>query len=167
MDKKFTLIFLAIASISGLIFAYVSQYGFDLQPCILCLYQRKPFFAIIAVTLASLVFFKSENSKKTAIFLCGILLLINCAIAFYHVGVEQKIFRATEACSSENLNNLTNLEDLKAALINAKLARCDEPEFFFLGLTMAAWNLIYCLILLTITIFHSSLKLGKLRFLKS
>lgn len=151
MDKKTALIFLAVASISGLTFAYISQFVFGHEPCNLCLYQRKPFFAITALALFFLVFLKSEKSKKITFYLCIALLLINCGIAFFHVGVEQKIFHLPESCSSDGLNNLTNLEDLQAALMKTKSVRCDQPTFFFLGLTMAVWNFIFCAGLIILT----------------
>ncbi len=149
---------LLTSSIFALIFAYISQFGFDLQPCILCLYQRKPFFAIIALTTIAIVFFKSEKFKKIAFFFCIFFLLINVGIATYHVGVEQKIFQGPTTCSSENLNDLKNLDELRDALMKTKAIRCDVPSFVFLGLSMAAWNVIFCLGLILI-----SIRLKKLR----
>jgi disulfide bond formation protein DsbB len=151
ISSKNLLIFLALAASSALILAYISQYVFDYQPCILCFYQRKPFFAVIAFALIGLVFSKSQ---KVAVFLCTFSLLINCAIAFYHVGVEQKIFKGPSTCSSTNLEKITNLEDLKNAFAKTKAVRCDEPSFVFLKLSMAAWNFIYCLFLLGCVSFY-------------
>jgi len=149
MDKKTALIFLALASIFGLTFAYISQYVFGYEPCILCLYQRKPFFAIIAAALIGVAFFKSEKSRKITFFICIALLAINCSIAFYHVGVEQKIFAGPTTCSSStNLNDITDLAELEAAFMKTKAIRCDEPTFFLLGLSMAVWNFIFCLFLI-------------------
>jgi disulfide bond formation protein DsbB len=146
MDKKTALIFLAISSIFALVFAYISQFVFGHEPCILCLYQRQPFFAIIAIVAVCFAFFKSHNSKKIALALCVLALTINCAIAFYHVGVEQKIFAGPATCSSDNnLNEITDLAELEAALAQTKAVRCDQPTFFLLGLSMAAWNFLFCL----------------------
>lgn len=145
----FFLIFIAIFALS---LAYISQYFFGLLPCNLCLYERKPFFAIIAICLLILVFFKDKKAKKFAIFLSLFFLLINAAIAIYHVGVEQKIFKLSESCNS-TIENYTSMEELKKLLANAPLARCDDPQFFFLGLSMAAWNIFYCLAIILITIF--------------
>ena len=146
------LFFLLIASTTALIAAYISQYVFDYQPCILCLYQRKPFFAIILLAASALLFSKHLKAKKIIFFLCLSLLATNFAIAFYHSGVEQKIFQGLSTCSSESLNDFENIADLEAALANTKAARCDQPSFFFLGLTMAAWNMIFCLALFFIAV---------------
>ena len=96
-----------------------------------------------------------EKSKKITFLCCVGFLLINCAISFYHVGVEKKIFQGPTTCSSENLNNIDNLEDLKEALSKTKAIRCDEPSFVFLGLSMAGWNVIYCLGLFFMVVFLS------------
>jgi disulfide bond formation protein DsbB len=144
MSNKTLLIFLTIASIFGLTFAYISQYAFGHEPCILCLYQRQPFFGIIAATLICLVFFKSKKSQKIALFFCLAFLAINCVIALYHIGVEQKIFAGPTTCSSDNLNQINNLEDLEEAFAKTKAARCDQPTFFLFGFSMAVWNFIFC-----------------------
>ncbi len=146
--KKITanhlLILLLVAAVFALIFAYISQYIFDYQPCILCLYQRQPFFAIIAISLFALIF-KAEKFKKISLLLCAIFLLVNVSIAFYHVGVEQKVFKGPNSCSSNDLGTVQDLEKLKEILLKTKAIRCDEPQFFLFGLSMAAWNLIYSL----------------------
>jgi len=156
ITTKAALVFLIIASVTALIFAYISQFGFDLQPCILCLYQRKPFFAIIALASLAIVFFKTEKQQKIALFLCAIFLLINVGIASYHVGVEKKIFRGPSTCSSQNLDGIDDLKKLEAAIFATKAIRCDEPSFVFLTLSMAAWNVVYCISLLitTLTLFR-------------
>lgn len=153
ITKKHLLILLVFYSAAALVFAYISQFGFDYQPCILCLYQRKPFFAIIALVSLTLLFFQSERSQKIAFFFCIFFLLINAGIATYHVGVERKIFKGPTICSSENLNDFEDLEDLRIALAKTKAIRCDEPSFVFLGLSMTAWNLAYCLFLIGISLF--------------
>ncbi len=140
------LLFLLFISISSLSLAYISEYFFGLKPCILCLYQRIPFFVIIFISSIALFLFKKTNLQKIAITLCILSLFINASIAFYHVGVEQKIFQMTEKCS-DDLSKTQSLEELKAALKNAKLAKCDEPQFYFLGLTFAAWNMVFCFFL--------------------
>ena len=75
-------------------------------------------------------------------------MLFNIGLASYHVGVEQKIFKGPSSCSSNDLNEIEDLEKLKEVLLKTKAIRCDEPQFFFLGLSMAAWNLIYSILLI-------------------
>ena len=148
ITNKNLLILLLAASVSALTLAYISQYFFGFEPCTLCFYQRKPFFAIIAAAALTLTYFKSEKSKRIALYFCTFFLFVNFSIAIYHSGVEQKIFKGPTTCSSESLNHAENLEDLKNILLKTKAVRCDKPSFVFLGLSMASWNAIYCLTLL-------------------
>lgn len=148
MTKIFTsrnlLIFLTLSSIFALIFAYISQYVFGLQPCELCFWQRKPFFAIIILSAIFLTIPQLKKFQNLAIKISLLLLLINSAIAFYHAGVEKKVFKGLSSCAS-NLENITKIEDLKLALEKTKSVRCDKPQFVLLGISMAGWNFIYCL----------------------
>jgi len=144
LNQKHLLIFLLTASIFALSGAYISQYLFGMQPCQLCFWQRKPFW--IVIVLAS-VFLAIPNLKKYQNWAIGIvvlLLLVNAGIAFYHTGVEQKWFKGLDSCSSIS-EQPTSLEDLKLALEQTKAVRCDKPQFVFLHLSMATWNMLYCL----------------------
>ena len=144
MSRKNLLIFLLSLSTLALISAYISQFAFNYQPCILCLYQRVPFFIISILAVSTLLFAKQKKWQNAIIFSCIALLFINSVIAFYHVGVEKKFFKGFSGCSAANLDKIDNLENLKTAIMTQNLVRCDEPQFVFLSLSMAAWNLIYC-----------------------
>jgi len=139
------LFFLIFTAIFALSFAYFVQYFLGVLPCNLCLYERKSFIAITAICLLVLVFFKEKGAKKLAIFLSMFFLLINTATAIYHVGVEEKIFKLSEACQSTIPQNLESVEELKNLLASVPLSRCDEPDFFILGFSLARWNVLYCL----------------------
>ena len=156
-------LFLALfASFVALISAYISQYVFGFEPCILCYHQRKPFFIIIIISLFFLLIKKLKNYQKIGAILCALAFLINAGIAFYHSGVEIKIFAGPDSCSSKNFDNIDDVEQLRIAMLATKAIRCDEPQFYFLNLTMANWNLIYCLGLVLFLIFLSRVKSGKL-----
>ena len=147
--SKKLLLLLLLTSISALVIAYLAQYVFDYQPCILCLYQRLPFFLIAAISLLAL-FFKNKKLRSAVIF-CGLIfLLINSTMASYQVGVEKKIFKGPDTCSTKSLENISDLKELRLAMLRTKAVRCDEPEFFFLNLSMASWNAIYCALLFLI-----------------
>jgi len=152
ITNKNLLNIVALACAAALGLAYIAQYIFNYQPCILCLYQRVPFFIIIATAIFALIV-KNEKISRAALYLALILLLINFAIAFYQVGVEKKIFAGFDKCSASNLENIVDMAELREAIIATKSVRCDEPSFFFLFLSMAAWNAIYCLMLFVVAIF--------------
>jgi len=139
----------------ALIFAYISQYFFNHQPCLLCIYQRWAFFLIIFFAIFGL--FVKQNFGKASFFICLILIFGNFLLASYHSGVELKIFQGPKSCSGNfNLKNINSASQLEDQIKNSKITDCRNPSFVFLGLSMAMWNAIYCFIL-----FFASLKLYK------
>ena len=153
IEAKHLLGLLFFYSALALIFAYVAQYLFGHQPCILCLYQRLPFFAILFIAAIFLVRLKKEKMQKMAVIICILLLFGNATLAGYHFGVEQKIFAGPSTCSdTSNLDEIEDVEQLKLAMMKTKAVKCDTPSFVFLNLSMAAWNLFYCLFLAFATI---------------
>src|SRR6202158_5496353 len=64
--------------------ALLSQYVGGLQPCELCLYQRWPYYAAIAL-LAIALLSGSGAAMRAIIALCVVLFLGSTALAFYHV----------------------------------------------------------------------------------
>ena len=162
-DLSKNYLFLAFfTSFLALISAYISQYIFGFEPCVLCYHQRKPFFIIIAIALFFLLIKKLKKYQKIGAILCALTFLINAGIAFYHSGVEVKIFAGPDSCSSSNFDNIDNIDQLREALFKTKAIRCDEPQFYFLNLTMANWKFIYCLGLVLFLIFLSKTKSRKL-----
>ncbi|MFT6106766.1 MAG: disulfide bond formation protein DsbB [Rickettsiales bacterium] len=149
--KKITsqnlLIILLTTSICALIGAYVSQYYFEMQPCQLCFWQRKPFFAIIIISTSFLAMPFLKKYQNIAVKIAILCLLINVGIAFYHSGVERKIFKGLDSCSSIS-KSPNNIDDLYTMLIKTKAVPCDQSQFTFLHLSMAEWNFLYCLILM-------------------
>ncbi|MFT6333179.1 MAG: disulfide bond formation protein DsbB [Lentimonas sp.] len=157
--KKITprnlLIFLLAAAAAALLGAYISQYFFDLQPCQLCLWQRKPFFGIITISAIFLIIPFLKKHQHFAVKAALLLLLINAAIAFYHAGVEKKYFKGLSSCSGI-MQTPHNLDELIIFLEKASIVPCNEPQFMFLEISMAGWNFIYCLIIALLLITISS-----------
>lgn len=140
------ILFICVFSLAS---AYIAQYVFDLEPCILCLYQRPPYYAagflaIIGIFLAK----KSLKIPALTVLLCSIIFFAGAVIAFYHTGVEQHWWSSfLEGCAID-FDALSNLE----ALENKPAVRCDEIPWSdpILGLSMANYNTIaslgYCFI---------------------
>jgi disulfide bond formation protein DsbB len=122
--------------------ALVAEYGFHLIPCELCLYQRIPFYAILA---AVPVGYGLKKYRLTAI-IAAICFLITACIAAFHTGVEYGWWQGLSTCGNK-LNEANSIEELRAMLQNAPRARCDEAPFHFLGLSMAGWNVLWSFML--------------------
>ena len=138
----------ALASASALAAAYTAQYGFGLQPCILCLYQRVPFYAAIILALPALLPVLGRHWRAMLLGLAGLGLLVNAGIAAFHVGVEQHWWAGTEACAggAAATAQLT-IEQLQEMLSRPAQPRCDQPPWSFLGITMAMLNVPFSLAL--------------------
>ena len=90
----------------ALIGALISQYIFGYQPCILCIYQRIPFGVIILLSLTALILRKKILINKIIFAICLLAIFINILLAFYHSGVERKIFRGFSGCSVKTMSSL-------------------------------------------------------------
>ncbi len=127
--------------------AYMAEYVFGLAPCILCLYQRIPYFIVIGLGCLGLLMFKKKPQIAIiTIALSGIALLANSIIAFYHTGVEQKWWPShLEGCATPDLSG--DFEDLLARIESAPVVRCDEIPWAdpILNLSMANYNVVFCL----------------------
>jgi len=132
----------AVVSASALGLALTSQVGFNLWPCDLCYLQRAPYAATFAVGLLALMPAVDTASKRTAVLLCAALFALNAGFGVYHVGVEQHWWQS--ACTGGNLD--LSAADLMAAVQRPGQPMCDEIAFSFLGVSMAGYNVIFCLI---------------------
>lgn len=126
--------------------ALISQYGFDMHPCHLCLWQRIPYAVVIMLAALGIIATKKMGAKYGAfnIALCGIAFLINSGIAFYHVGVEQKWWGSS--CALPDLSNMSP-EQMMETIKNAPAVSCGDIQFELFGVSMAGYNVILCSIL--------------------
>jgi disulfide bond formation protein DsbB len=130
-----------LASAGALAFAYTSQYGFGLDPCALCFYQRKPYFVNIAVGLvAFLIAPKNIKIARALLVLAGLVFLTGAGIALFHVGVEKTWWKGLEACANYALPQNASIEDLQKFINSRSVVRCDVPAFVLFGISMAGYN---------------------------
>jgi disulfide bond formation protein DsbB len=144
----------ALTSAGALSFAYISQYGFGLDPCQLCYYQRIPYFLNIA--LGILAFLLASRNKKTAsilLALSALSFLTGAVLAGFHVGVEQHWWKGLESCSNYAMPGNASVADLKKFLLNRAPVRCDIPAFVLFGISMAGYNFILSLVLAAGTLY--------------
>lgn len=136
-----------IAGISALALtmALISQYGFGLLPCILCIYQRWPYG--IAIALGLLIVLSRKELKRSAflIFTSGITFLINAGIAFFHSGVERHWWEGLKGCGTPDMSG--TVEELLERIKNMPQAKCSEIPWAdpIFGGSMANYNVLLCL----------------------
>jgi disulfide bond formation protein DsbB len=124
-------------------------------PCTLCLRQREAYWAAIAVAALALVFTRIRGGDRLAWAfnaLLALCFLYGAGLAFYHSGVEWKWWPGPVECASTGAS--ASAASLDAFLDGAKIRppACDEPNWWFLRLTMANWNTLVSLGLVTLSL---------------
>lgn len=148
-----TLLAIGLCSGGALLLALVAQYGFDLWPCTICYWQRVPYgFTIFMVVLAAMPVVDAP-SRRLVVQICAGLFLINAGIAFYHVGVETRWWPGPAECAGQVKDYSTN--DLLASLNQPGRTGCENPALVVLGISMAGYNVIACLIFATLSTWAS------------
>jgi disulfide bond formation protein DsbB len=129
---------IAAAAAAALGLALLSQYGFGLQPCVLCIWQRWPHVAAVALGLAVWMLRTRPGASAALLGLAAAAELATGGIGVFHVGVEQGWWQGTAECGTTASGN--DLAALKAQIMNQPIVRCDEVAFAVLGISMAGWN---------------------------
>ena len=126
-----------------LMFAFVIEFKLGHQRCKLCFYERVPYFLSIFLILKILFI---RGYEKITLLILSIVFVFSSVLAFYHFGIEQGFFKESLVCKteslSENLSKKELLQQLKQNSIN-----CKDVSFRILGLSLAAINTIFSLIL--------------------
>jgi len=136
-----TLILLAAGGSTALLAgAFLFQF-LGWAPCQLCLWQRWPHAAAIAVGVAAL----SLGGAAMA-WLGAAAAATAAALALHHTGVEQKWWPGPSSCSGTGPLQGEGASLLPGASADSPaLVMCDQIQPFFAGLTMANWNLVLSL----------------------
>ena len=138
-------VFVLVASAAVLGGAFLSQYWGELAPCELCLLQRWPWAAAIAISLTAIVAGRQVALPWVALLLAAVF-AVGSALAFYHVGVEKHWFAGPTACTGA-VNAADTVEALKARILGQMPVRCDEPAWMLWGVSLAGWNLVASLLM--------------------
>lgn len=148
-----------IVSVFSLSFAYFSDYVLGYHPCILCLYQRLPYYFIASGSIIAIFY------RKFRILISFILtasFIISFGLSLYHTGIEKKMFPASKSCNKmASFSNYNNYMELEASLLNSKNASCEIPSFIILGFSMAELNAILSFIMLILTIFNTHKEIAR------
>ncbi len=139
--KQDTYLLIFVASSLAIIAAYLAEFIFHLHPCILCLYQRIPYFLLIIFTLVTLLV---PATRQYLRFVISMLLMAEITLASYHVGLERYIFEDSHVCQVKNGVNSTVQDMLSAGKV---ASTCSEVSFRFMNFSMVEWNLLYAICL--------------------
>ena len=147
ISKKFLLSILVFTSLV-IVFAFIIEHQLGHEPCKLCLYQRIPYFLSMMLIIKILFIKKYERITLLILFL---VFISSAALAFYHFGIEQDFFSESLACTASDLSNTYSKEQLLEQLKQNTIS-CKDVSFRIFGVSLAAINTIFSLVLSVIFI---------------
>ena len=112
-----------------------SQHLGGLAPCEMCYWQRWPHWAALAI--GGLSFFLPRQARLLTL-LAAVAIAVSGAIGVFHAGVEQGWWEGLTSCATTTRGG--SAEEVLKSILAAPLIRCDQVQWTFLGLSMAAWN---------------------------
>lgn len=141
---------LAIALIATATIA--AAWAFELfggyAPCPLCLQQRWPYYATIPLALFLIWWSRrSPAGLRAGLLVIALIMFAGAALAVFHTGIEWKWWPGPQACAGGS-----GLTGALPDLANARIIRCDEAPWRFLGLSFAGWNMVISLLLAAIAL---------------
>lgn len=129
----------AVATIAG---AWIFE-ALGYAPCELCLKQRIPYY--VGVPLAALTAIAARqgrrNLARVGLVSLALIFAAGAALAFYHSGVELKLFPGPSDCTGA-LNRAGSVDDFMKQLQATRVVRCDQPALWVFGLTLSNWNVV-------------------------
>ncbi len=141
-------LFLAGAAAAAVAYAFYAQFGLDLVPCHLCIFQRVTLAAMAVVFLLAALF--SRPGAVGAIFaaLVGITGLATIATAGRHVWIQMQPAGSVPACGAD-LDFMMDVFPLTEVILKVFKAggECAKVDWTFLGLSMPAWVLVLAVVL--------------------
>ena len=146
-NNIFLIVILAIISLT-IISALIIQYWLGHEPCKLCLYERIPYFLSILLII-KILFIK--RYEKITLLILSLVFISSATLAFYHFGIEQGFFSESLVCTTTDLSKTLSKEELLEQLKQNSIS-CKDVSFRILGLSLAAINTIFSLVLSVIFI---------------
>ena len=132
---------------SGLLLgAYFLEFYLSLIPCDLCIKQRIVHVFILILSLLIFPMYTFSKLKFIMLSILNLLWLISSFLAFYHFGIEKKLWKGFSECSSNLIFNENTLNQL----LSKSPIRCDETQFELLNISLAGWNGILSIIIFII-----------------
>jgi disulfide bond formation protein DsbB len=141
---------LAVATIAG---AFIFQ-ALGYAPCELCLKERLPYYAGIAVAALALVFVALglRRSLPPALVVLALVFAGSTIFGAYHAGVEWGFWRGPSDCTG-TFGKSESMKEFLQQLHTIKVVRCDAVAIRILGLSLAGWNAIISAALTALAIF--------------
>lgn len=122
--------------------ALVSQYGFGLRPCPLCIIQRWPYVVGVAAAAIALLGVGGRAGRLFGLIVAGAAFEVSIGLGVWHSGVEWGVFEGLASCSAP-----LGADSLESLLATEPGPNCADRVPFFLWLSMANWNVLASLVI--------------------
>ena len=132
-----------IVSVAVLGSALLSQYWGGLDPCELCLLERWPWWAAIAIS-AAIWLAGPRLSLTVAALVLAAVFIVSAGLGLYHAGVELHWFAGPSACTASGPAP-TSIDALRAQLMGKQAVMCDQVQWTLFGISLAGWNFLVSL----------------------
>lgn len=136
--------------LTALVAAFFIQHVLGAPPCYLCIWERWPFVALVALGAAAYAAPPQHPLRRAVFGLAALVAAGSAVLAAYHVGVEQHWWAGTAACAPED--GADDLDALRRLLTETEVVRCDEVNWSLAGISLAGFNVLlssalflYCL----------------------
>ncbi len=139
---------LALASAVAVAFAFYAQYGLDLVPCHLCIFQRVTMAAMCGAFALAALFSRPGRAGALFAALIGVTGIATLATAGRHVWIQMQPEGSVPACGAD-LDFMLDIFPLTEVILKVFQAggECAKVDWSFLGLSMPAWVLILAALL--------------------
>lgn len=137
---------LASAAIGG---AWFSELGLGYVPCMLCLWQRIPYYVAAVPAIAVLALLASGRAPRATGWLAlglALIFLVSAGLGVFHAGVEWKLWAGPAGCGGRVELAAPSFQDFQKSLQKARVVLCDEAPMRVLGLSFAGWNAVASLL---------------------
>ena len=114
--------------------ALAFQYLGGLAPCEMCLWQRWPHVAALALALLAWAL----GFDRRLLALAALSLLAGAGIGYFHAGVEWHLWPGPPACTAAPLGG--SIANITAMVLATPLIRCDAAAWTLFGISMAGYN---------------------------
>ncbi|NKX46485.1 disulfide bond formation protein B [Roseicyclus persicicus] len=143
MERKHLIALAGLGSLAMLLGAFGFQYIGGLAPCAMCLWQRWPHAAAIALGALG-----AAVPHALVAWAGALSMVVNAGIALLHTGVERAWWTLNLTCTGggEDIGSM-DVSALLDPTQGAEIVLCTEVAWSMLGLSMASWNGIVCLVL--------------------
>jgi disulfide bond formation protein DsbB len=133
---------LACAAAAAVAYAFYAQFGLDLVPCHLCIFQRVALAAMAAVFLSAALFSRPGASGAIFAALVAITGLATAATAGRHVWIQMQPAGSVPACGAD-LDFMLDVFPLTEVILKVFKAggECAKLDWTLLGLSMPGWVL--------------------------